>query len=63
VSNERALPGARRIVTRTVGVHGASWYAADSPVGGYKASRIGRQGGLEDFEMHLETKTVALPAD
>jgi aldehyde dehydrogenase (NAD+) len=62
-SNERALAVARRIRTGTVGVNGGNWYAADSPFGGYKASGIGRQGGLEGFEMYLETKTVALPAD
>jgi aldehyde dehydrogenase (NAD+) len=62
-SNERALAVARRIRTGTIGVNGGNWYAADSPFGGYKASGIGRQGGLEGFEMYLETKTIALPAD
>jgi aldehyde dehydrogenase (NAD+) len=60
-SEERALAVARRIRTGTVGVNGSSWYAADSPFGGYKASGIGRQGGLEGFEQYLETKTIALP--
>jgi aldehyde dehydrogenase (NAD+) len=61
-SEERALAVARRIRTGTVGVNGGSWYAADSPFGGYKASGIGRQGGLEGFEQYLETKTLGLPA-
>jgi aldehyde dehydrogenase (NAD+) len=61
-SEDRALAVARRIRTGTLGVNGGSWYAADSPFGGYKASGIGRQGGLEGFEQYLETKTVALPA-
>jgi aldehyde dehydrogenase (NAD+) len=61
-SEERSLTVARRIRTGTLGVNGASWYAADSPFGGYKASGIGRQGGLEGFEQYLETKTIALPA-
>jgi aldehyde dehydrogenase (NAD+) len=61
-SEDRALAVARRIRTGTLGVNGGSWYAADSPFGGYKASGIGRQGGLEGFEQYLETKTVGLPA-
>jgi aldehyde dehydrogenase (NAD+) len=60
-SDERALGVARRIRTGTLGVNGANWYAADSPFGGYKASGIGRQGGLEGFEQYLETKTIAVP--
>jgi aldehyde dehydrogenase (NAD+) len=62
-SVERSLAVARRIRTGTVGVNGATWYAPDSPFGGYKASGIGRQGGLEGFEQYLETKTIALPVD
>jgi len=61
-SEERALGVARRIRTGTLSVNGGNWYAADSPFGGYKASGIGRQGGIEGFEQYLETKTIALPA-
>jgi aldehyde dehydrogenase (NAD+) len=60
-SEERSLALARRIRTGTLGINGGSWYAADSPFGGYKASGIGRQGGLEGFEQYLETKTLGLP--
>jgi aldehyde dehydrogenase (NAD+) len=60
-SDERALAVARRIRTGTLSVNGGNWYAADSPFGGYKASGIGRQGGLEGFEQYVETKTIALP--
>jgi aldehyde dehydrogenase (NAD+) len=60
-SLERGLALARRIRTGTIGVNGGNWYAADSPFGGYKASGIGRQGGLEGFEQYLETKTLAYP--
>jgi aldehyde dehydrogenase (NAD+) len=60
-SDERALAVARRIRTGTLSVNGGNWYAADSPFGGYKASGIGRQGGVEGFEQYLETKTIALP--
>jgi aldehyde dehydrogenase (NAD+) len=58
-SLERAMGVARRIRTGTLSVNGGNWYAADSPFGGYKASGIGRQGGLEGFEQYLETKTIA----
>ena len=34
---------------------------ADSPYGGYKASGIGRQCGIEGFEQYLETKAIAWP--
>ncbi|HEX3841564.1 MAG TPA: aldehyde dehydrogenase family protein [Acidimicrobiales bacterium] len=60
-SLERGLAVARRIRTGTIGVNGGNWYAADSPFGGYKASGIGRQGGIEGFEQYLETKTIAYP--
>ena len=42
-------------------INGGIWYGADSPFGGYKASGIGRQNGLEGFEQYLETKTYAGP--
>jgi aldehyde dehydrogenase (NAD+) len=60
-SLDRGLSIARRIRTGTIGVNGGNWYAADSPFGGYKASGIGRQGGLEGMEQYLETKTIAFP--
>ena len=37
-------------------------YGADAPFGGYKASGIGRQNGIEGFEQYLETKTISGPA-
>jgi aldehyde dehydrogenase (NAD+) len=58
-SEERALGVARRIRAGTVGVNGGVFYGADAPFGGYKASGIGRQNGLEGFEQHLETKTIS----
>ena len=41
------------------GVNGGVWYGADAPFGGYKASGIGRQNGVEGFEQYTETKTIA----
>ena len=60
-AEERATAIARRIRTGSIGVNGGVWYGADSPYGGYKTSGIGRQNGIEGFEQHLETKTVAWP--
>jgi aldehyde dehydrogenase (NAD+) len=61
-STERALAVARRMRTGGVGINGGVGYAADLPFGGYKASGIGRQNGIEGFEQYLETKAIALPA-
>jgi aldehyde dehydrogenase (NAD+) len=60
-SEERALAVARRIRTGTMMVNGGSWYGPDAPFGGYKASGVGRQNGVEGFEQYVETKTVGLP--
>jgi aldehyde dehydrogenase (NAD+) len=60
-SEERALSVARRIRAGVASVNGGIWYGADAPFGGYKASGIGRQNGLEGFEQYTETKTVAGP--
>jgi acyl-CoA reductase-like NAD-dependent aldehyde dehydrogenase len=60
-SEERATSFARRVRAGTVSINGGQWYGADSPYGGYKASGIGRQNGLEGFEQYLETKAVGLP--
>ena len=60
-SEERALSVGRRIRTGTMTINGGVWYGADAPFGGYKASGIGRQNGLEGFEQHLETKTFGGP--
>lgn len=59
-SEERALAVARRIRAGTVSVNGGVYYSAASPFGGYKASGLGRQNGVEGFEQYLETKTIAV---
>jgi aldehyde dehydrogenase (NAD+) len=58
-SEERAIAVARRIRAGSAMVNGGIWYGADSPFGGYKASGVGRQNGIEGFEQYTETKTVA----
>ena len=60
-SEERAISVARRIRAGTMSVNGGVWYGADSPFGGYKASGVGRQNGVEGFEQYLETKTYGGP--
>ena len=61
-SEERALGVATRIRAGVVSVNGGIHYGSDAPFGGFKASGIGRQGGLEGFEQYLETKTYSGPA-
>ena len=58
-SEERAMAVATRIQAGSVSVNGGVWYAPDSPFGGFKASGIGRQNGIEGFEQYTETKTYA----
>jgi aldehyde dehydrogenase (NAD+) len=58
-STERALAVARRLRTGTIGINGGMYYGVDAPFGGYKASGVGRQNGIEGLEQYLETKTIA----
>lgn len=58
-SRERGLAFARRVRAGAMSVNGGIYYGGDAPFGGYKASGIGRQNGIEGFESYLETKTVA----
>jgi aldehyde dehydrogenase (NAD+) len=61
-SLERSMRVARRIRSGTLNLDGATAYGPDVPFGGYKASGVGRQNGVEGFEQYLETKSVAYPA-
>ncbi len=58
-SDDRAMAISRRIRAGALSVNGGIWYAPDAPYGGYKSSGIGRQNGLEGFEIYLETKVIA----
>jgi aldehyde dehydrogenase (NAD+) len=58
---DRALRIAHRIRTGTLMINGGMFYGADAPFGGYKASGVGRQNGIEGLSQYLETKTVAMP--
>ena len=57
-STDRAMAFAERLRVGSVSVNGGLFYGADAPYGGYKASGIGRQNGIEGFEQYLETKTI-----
>jgi aldehyde dehydrogenase (NAD+) len=56
---ERAMKIARRIRTGSMSVNNGMCIAGDIPFGGYKASGIGREWGLEGIEEFLETKMIA----
>jgi aldehyde dehydrogenase (NAD+) len=58
-SLERAMAVARRVRTGTMSVNGGMSIAGDIPFGGYKASGIGREWGVEGIEEYLETKLIA----
>jgi aldehyde dehydrogenase (NAD+) len=57
-SRERGLAFAADVRAGSFNVNGGLFYGADAPYGGYKASGIGRQNGIEGFEQYLETKTI-----
>jgi aldehyde dehydrogenase (NAD+) len=58
---DRAMRLAKRIRTGSVGVNGGMCISGDIPFGGYKASGIGREWGIEGIEEFLETKMIAHP--
>ncbi len=56
---ERAMKIAKRVRTGTMSVNGGMSIAGDIPFGGFKASGMGREWGLEGIEEFLETKLIA----
>jgi aldehyde dehydrogenase (NAD+) len=60
-NHERAMNIAKRIRTGTISVNNGMCIAGDIPFGGYKASGIGREWGVEGIEEFLETKLIAYP--
>jgi aldehyde dehydrogenase (NAD+) len=56
---DRAMRLARRIRAGSISVNGGMCIAGDLPFGGYKASGVGREWGLEGIEEFLETKAIA----
>jgi aldehyde dehydrogenase (NAD+) len=59
---DRAMKIANRIRTGTMSVNGGMSIAGDIPFGGYKASGIGREWGVEGIEEFFETKLIAVRA-
>jgi len=59
-SVERAMKVARRIRVGNISVNGGMSVGGDLPFGGYKASGIGREWGLEGIEELLETKAIGV---
>jgi aldehyde dehydrogenase (NAD+) len=56
---DRAMRIARRVRSGSISVNGGMCIAGDLPFGGYKASGVGREWGLEGIEEFLETKAIA----
>jgi aldehyde dehydrogenase (NAD+) len=58
---DRAMKVARRVRTGSMSVNGGMCIAGDIPFGGYKASGIGREWGVEGIEEYTELKLIAWP--
>ena len=59
--HERALRVAKRIRTGSVSVNNGMCIAGDIPFGGYKASGMGREWGVEGIEEYTDVKLLAWP--
>ncbi|MFT4025481.1 MAG: aldehyde dehydrogenase family protein [Novosphingobium sp.] len=57
--HERMMNIAKRVRTGSFSVNNGMCIAGDIPFGGYKASGIGREWGVEGIEEFLETKLIA----
>jgi aldehyde dehydrogenase (NAD+) len=58
---ERAMRVARSVRTGSMSVNGGMCIAGDIPFGGYKASGVGREWGVEGIEEYTEVKMLAWP--
>src|SRR5690606_5339439 len=56
----RALRVAERLDVGLVGINDQRISAAEAPFGGVKLSGIGREGGSEGLDEHLETTVIAV---
>jgi aldehyde dehydrogenase (NAD+) len=59
-SFERAEAIGKRLRAGSISLNGGGQYGADAPFGGYKASGVGRQNGIEGFQQYTEVKTYAV---
>ena len=60
-SIERAASIANRLRAGTVSVNGSTWFAVDSPFGGYKQSGLGRRGGATGIRRILRKQDNKFP--
>ncbi len=60
-SHDRAINIARRVRTGSMSVNNGMCIAGDIPFGGYKASGIGREWGVEGIEEYTDVKILAWP--
>ncbi len=58
-NHERAMKIAKAVRTGSMSVNNGMCIGGDIPFGGYKASGIGREWGVEGIEEFLETKMIA----
>ncbi|MEZ5744111.1 MAG: aldehyde dehydrogenase family protein [Sphingomonadaceae bacterium] len=58
---ERAMKVARRVRTGSMSVNNGMCIAGDIPFGGFKASGMGREWGLEGIEEYTDIKMIAYP--
>lgn len=58
---DRAYQVARRLRTGWVNVNTSYYAGPDAPIGGYKQSGLGREGGVNSLAEYLETKTISMP--
>ena len=59
---ERAWKIARAVRSGGVAIGPSFWVAADTPFGGYGASGLGRERGIEGFLEFLQAKAISTPA-
>jgi aldehyde dehydrogenase (NAD+) len=59
--HERAMRVAKRIRTGSMSINNGMCIAGDIPFGGYKASGVGREWGVEGIEEYLNLKMLAWP--
>jgi len=57
----RAMNIAKRVRTGSMSVNGGMCIAGDIPFGGFKASGMGREWGLEGIEEYTDIKMIAYP--
>jgi len=59
---DRAWTIARAVRSGGVAIGPSFWLAADTPSGGYGASGLGRENGVEGFLEFLQAKAISTPA-